>query len=507
MATTNTALRFEPSRIEAYAIAAVLGLFGLVVVVQVLPQILMIRLIASQHYSEGWNAFHALSAFSSSPLYPNPTELVTNNYPPTSFYIVGALGFVTGDLVVAGRIVCLLAYCVCGLNIGLVLWRLTASHFAVIFGTLFFFGYTATFFDAFTASNDPQWLAYAFMTSGLLLFISSPRKPSRLVLATVLIFLAGMTKHSLILLPLAITIWLLAIRAKRELLIWLATSGALLSVSFLVLFIFYGSAFFYDVIGYEAHRSYSWDKTVRTIGWYLPRFAAPIIACVFWSIIDRRCYSRLISVYAFLSIGFGFYSIGGYGIHYNCFFDMVIALSLVSGLLVDAIVRRSDGLHVEANRNSRARAGFLPLMVVLAISAPVFASSNKGIVKLDRRLASFSSLAASSQKDIDYLSAIRGPVMCENLALCYWSKKDFQVDYFNAGLKIGSGLISPEPLLNRINNRFYSAIQIESVSIPVHPLRLPESVVKAILDNYSVTYRSRTSGFVLTPNIAVEETN
>ena len=41
--------------------------------------------------NEGWNAYHADTAMRGGSLYPPPDGLVANNYPPLSFYIVGAL--------------------------------------------------------------------------------------------------------------------------------------------------------------------------------------------------------------------------------------------------------------------------------------------------------------------------------------------------------------------------------------------------------------------------------
>ena len=41
--------------------------------------------------NEGWNAYHALAATAGATLYPQPPDLMANNYPPLSFYLIGAL--------------------------------------------------------------------------------------------------------------------------------------------------------------------------------------------------------------------------------------------------------------------------------------------------------------------------------------------------------------------------------------------------------------------------------
>ena len=41
--------------------------------------------------NEGWNAYHADAAMGAAPLYPPTDTLIVNNYPPLSFYVVGAV--------------------------------------------------------------------------------------------------------------------------------------------------------------------------------------------------------------------------------------------------------------------------------------------------------------------------------------------------------------------------------------------------------------------------------
>ena len=53
--------------------------------------------------NEGWNAYHADAAMGAAPLYPPTDTLIINNYPPLSFYVVGALAQVFGDALYVGR--------------------------------------------------------------------------------------------------------------------------------------------------------------------------------------------------------------------------------------------------------------------------------------------------------------------------------------------------------------------------------------------------------------------
>src|ERR1700747_2252711 len=69
--------------------------------------------------NEGWNAIHAMQAMGGGALYPPSDGFMFNNYPPLSFYIVGLLGRLTGDDIMAGRILSIAAVFAIGANVAL----------------------------------------------------------------------------------------------------------------------------------------------------------------------------------------------------------------------------------------------------------------------------------------------------------------------------------------------------------------------------------------------------
>jgi len=71
---------------------------ALLVALLLLEPLLMIPLHVPLNYNEGWNAYFAARAVgvAAGPLYP-ADGLAFNNYPPLSFYAVGALGDATGS--------------------------------------------------------------------------------------------------------------------------------------------------------------------------------------------------------------------------------------------------------------------------------------------------------------------------------------------------------------------------------------------------------------------------
>src|SRR5579862_2788401 len=73
------------------------------------PLLAMFRRIPND-YNEGWNAFWADAAIHGRALYPAPDSDIANNYPPLSFFIVGAVGYLVGDSLFAGRLVSLVSF-------------------------------------------------------------------------------------------------------------------------------------------------------------------------------------------------------------------------------------------------------------------------------------------------------------------------------------------------------------------------------------------------------------
>ncbi len=87
----------------------VMGLFAVLRAVAVWRVIAVAGLWVPLDPNEGWNAYHTAAVLGGSPLYPDPSGYLVNNYPPLSFYVVAALGRLLGDTIVAGRILSLLS--------------------------------------------------------------------------------------------------------------------------------------------------------------------------------------------------------------------------------------------------------------------------------------------------------------------------------------------------------------------------------------------------------------
>jgi len=145
--------------------------FGLAVLTLYLQPLWSITVRVPASYDEGWNAYHAAAAIGGGMLYPSREGLISNNYPPLSFYVVGALGRLSGDNIIAGRLIALASLVAVAGNIFLVLRALGAARAQSGFGALLFLAYAGAFFRGYVAMDEPQWFGHALMTGGLVIFL------------------------------------------------------------------------------------------------------------------------------------------------------------------------------------------------------------------------------------------------------------------------------------------------------------------------------------------------
>src|SRR5882757_2792450 len=121
------------ARLAAATVWCALLAMALAVLALLARNILAIPLLVPLDPNEGWNAAHALAAMAGHALYPHSDSLMVNNYPPLSFYLVGELGRLTGDPIIAGRVLSLIAFlAACG-GIALVLRHMTCRVPARLF--------------------------------------------------------------------------------------------------------------------------------------------------------------------------------------------------------------------------------------------------------------------------------------------------------------------------------------------------------------------------------------
>ena len=445
-------------------------------------------------HNEGWNAVLAARLMSGKPLYPAFDALSANNYPPLSFYAAGWLGRWLGDYLFAGRILALIGLFTSAVAVAVMVKWLTGRSHAALMSGLFLLGYSAALYPQYVGMDDPQWLGHGIMLLGLLTFLVSKQRGWLFVLSAGLMLAAGFVKHILMPIPLAVTLWLMLYR-REMLALWLATCVVLLVSALGLCVAIYGSDFFEGV--FRDVRDWSWGAAYATSRHWFFWTALPLLlpGTLLLPSVWRCAEGRLVVIYAGFSAALAVYVFGGAGVSMNAIFDLEIALCLIVGIGIGQLDQTSRStpigimLHHGPRPQQPAAWWGLLLVVILAFYLPRSLQSARGLWEHGR------ALEAAAAREIDFLAKQPGAVACEDLSLCYWAGKGFEIDFFLTGQKLNRGLIKPRMVTERLRSRYYAAIQTDAND--GNSPSLPPSINREIADNYEVVHTTLSA--VLTP--------
>lgn len=429
--------------------------------------------------NEGWNAYHALAAISGAKLYPGPEAFMVNNYPPLSFYIVGAFSRFAGDAIGAGRILSVTGTLgVCG-GVVLLLRLAGCCRLEALIPALVFAIYLLLFTD-YVGMDDPQLLAQATQLSGLILLLRWPNGKAVTMGAAVLFAAAFFMKHNLFVLPLATVLWLVIIDFRRAML--LVASGIVLIVVGLIAFKVAYDRNLLEILA--APRSYSLLLLLQNTGGWLIWGTLPLaILLVLYARQPRDRYVIFCGLYGLLAVTAGVLLYGGAGVDTNVMFDADIALVLALGLACNRLAPRSVSLAAAIT------AAFVAPLVVGA----VMAMKDNQIDSLDFWTHPHKEEEALSRRDIAFLRARRDPVLCDSLALCYWAGKTAQVDVFNISQQYALHRCNDKPLQQLVSAGAFKAIQLQALS----PFPLTENLKVALMQRYRIDHTDDDGVFLV----------
>jgi hypothetical protein len=467
-----------------WAVAIVLTAFASLMLV---APITSLPFHVARNFNEGWNAYWAITAISGGHLYPPMSALVSNNYPPLSFFVLGFLGRAPADPILAGRILALASMLLVTINIVAWLSRNgVRASLALVSGAAFIITMDALA-PAYIAQNDPQWFAHALMTTGMIVLWRNPRSAARLASAAIMVMLGGWVKQLLIPLPVALTVWLYS-NNRRAFWQWLA----LLSVLGLLLFAVTFAAYGHNVIDgiLWAPRRLSIKRPFMVAKTAL----APLIPFLCFAAVLVRRYrasSTVTFVLNFLAIAIAVAALAttGEGVWANAAFDAAIAGCLATGLALEDI---TTTLSMDRARHSFLLGASVVAGLIFAFWAVSALHLNIG------RLRGLPAKIEATNADIEFLRQhdARGAA-CQGLALCFWAGAPFNLDFFNFGQKLMTGQI---PI--KVCSRLFDGTQytiIHSYSAPTAPdVLLPPACIRDIAEHYQLV-RTSLNGFFLTP--------
>ena len=442
---------------------------------------------------EGWHAALTAGWMSGKSLYPAFDSLSANNYPPLSFYAAGWLGRWLGDYLFAGRLLALLGFFTSAVAVAAVVKRLTGRTHSALMSGFVLLGYNAAVYPHYVGLDDPQWLGHGIMLLGLLAFLASEQRGWLFFLSAGLMLAAGFVKHILVPIPLAATAWLVLYR-RKALALWLAICITLLVSTFALCLIVYGSDFFEGVF----RDPRAWSLRLAYFGshyWFKTAVPLLLLGVLLLPSAWRCAEGRLVIFYAAFSAALAICFFGFAGVYMNAIFDLEIALCLIIGIGIGKLDGR-DSRSVQGQEHSDTVTGpnsaaWWGLLLVLTLS-----------LHLPRSLLDIRELwkygpvrEAESAEEIAFLAKQPGPVACENLTLCYWAGKGFEIDFFLLGQKLSQGLIDPRTVIQQVRSHYYAAIQTNEID--GKSVNLPLNINREITDNYE-TVRT-TMGAVLVP--------
>ena len=368
---------------------------------------------AAHNINEGWNAGHVARAFGGGTLYPPPDALIANNYPPLSFIVVGLIEHLVGDAIIAGRLVSLFSELAVGAAVYVAVARLTGERRWAVAGALLFSWLAVTLLRNYLAMNDPQWLAQALMAWALVVVLPHRRgeriTSTAVIVAATLVVTGGLVKHNMVAVPIAVTLWLWSVD-RQACRVWIATGATLALIACAGLYAVWGANVFADVLA--PARSYS-ALRMAAHGGPLLLFVLPgLLACrPLFTARQEDPRALLPLLLLAVAIPTAIIQRSGDGVDINATFETVFALAIA--------VPAGCALRVAGSWRWLGVAA-LPAVALV----PVAAAANV------RELAGRDAAVRRWQPFITRIAATRGPVACDDQALCHWAGRRSALDFF-----------------------------------------------------------------------------
>jgi Dolichyl-phosphate-mannose-protein mannosyltransferase len=466
----------------AFALLAVLAIFELWYPLARIPAQYSIN------YNEGFNTQLAHAAVSGVRLYGSPPQFVYTTYPPLSFYLIGALGTILGNIDMAGRWVALLGFLASAVLAAMIVQRMTGQRRYAVYSAACFVIWIAAYKADRVGMNDPQFLGMALSMAGLYCFVRGPEEAKWLRLSSVWFVVALFTKHSLMALPLAVAVQLF-LTNRKHLLTWLI-AGAVVGFGLLaVTFLTGGPYFFTDLL---LPRIHGWDLLMANVAFYLMFFQVPLVATLVWALWEPRLRPASLAIWVAAAgtvIGFIFCCSGGSD--WNHLFDAIMGLALVAGLLLPGAEKAVQTLPWR-------HAVFAALLAV-----PFFYTS---WILLPQRVSDdLAALRAIPQLEreftagADFLRSQQGPALCENLLLCYTAGKPMTYDNFAVEQLVKTATVPERRLLQMIDRHEYPTIQLDIAGYEPLQAAARQGFSAAFMGELLAQYRPvmRTSSFTV----------
>lgn len=382
--------------------------------------------------NEAWNAWHAAAAMGARSLYPRVDELIINNYPPLSYYVVGFLGERIGDVVVAGRILSLLATVAIGGLIAVIVRHLGGTRGAAAIGAVWWLASMFRSASDYVGANDPTLLALAIMLAGFVWFLVAMDAQRSVLPGIAVMVVAGFFKHNLIVLPVLALLWYA--RANVAGAVRAAVFGGSLAIAGLVVcHVAFGPDFITQL---TLPREVRWLRPLQHVN-RLQFLIVAFAVWLLWVVNDwRNPAARLTAWWIGLGLASYFLQKLAPGVAINAQFEVWCGMAVGFGCAMTHLARVPA---VAAFGVARARAAILALVLIRLLAdfniEPYRLLSASYRAGIDARVAHL-------QREIAAVRTGPTPIGCSVMTVCLRAGQPFVFDNFGAGMRVAAGHMS-----------------------------------------------------------------
>lgn len=398
--------------------------------------------------TESWNAYWQDAAAAWRPMYPGPDSLAGNNYPPLSFYAIGALGkLLDMDNLFVGRALSQLALAALAFEVFLSVRILTLGRLGGAVAALWYVAIMARNSTIYVGANDPQLAGLAIMGAGLVYFLRLCQQKRSPVPALLLMVVAGSWKHNIVGVPLTAICWLF-ISSNRDAVRATFLSGLATIAGLLACVAIFGPDFIPDLL---ATRQYAWSNVVANIG-HLQWSALALLIWAAWAIFDPRSMpARFTALYISIGLAACITQWLGHGIFGNAEFDLIFALAIGLGVAFNRMQASYVARRIGPDRCRDAMVAALLLRLILSDR------QEAALVALSPEFRD--SLYASERNvlsEANTVAAIPGNVACTVKLVCRQAGKPFVVDEFKTDEMVATGKFAPADIAALLSARHIS---------------------------------------------------
>jgi len=390
--------------------------------------------------NEAWYLYHAKALLTGEPLYPPLQTLITNNYPPLSFYTLAGIMRVTEHPIWAARLFSFAALTAITALIYFTLRRLSVGQLFSAIAAVAYFATMNRTADRWVWVNDFQLMAQAIMLAGFYWFLTKPGTPRDYPGPTFVMVIAGFFKNNLIGFPLA-TLVISFRRGWKPGLVFVL-SGLLFSAAGLAAcWCFFGPDFFANLLWPRPWSAIRSLKAFEDIG----RVPVQTVAWVIYAALNRDGKrGQLINTVAFSTAFENVVTRGSDEVHYNAGFDFIIAVHMAFGCALNSAADLLSSFRINQS--------LVAAVVVLLISCRLlFGDADDAFHVLYRGSYRdrIKTADAVTMTEVDRVRSIPGAVFCAETLICYLAGKPFVVDPINVFLRMKVGVLPPDTLARR----------------------------------------------------------